>query len=197
MNAVGSRPRMPLEPEIIVQQLGFPSSFSSCPPPIVSSITASPPVVSLISSVSSSVPSFPLLAVPSSLSQGSFPSSFISPLLASSSPILYFAQLPLPGFASIPSFPSFTLLPLFLLRLLDPSSGSISSGMGFVPVSGRDVSLLQGGGLPSLSVSGGPIITCMGEVLRVLLLSGLPLQRVRVWCKGLLILGISLSFQGR
>ena len=77
MIAVGSRPRMPLEPVIFVQQLGFPSSFSS-----------SPPVVSLISSVSSSVPSFPLLAVPFSLSLGSFSSSFNFPLRASSSPSL-------------------------------------------------------------------------------------------------------------
>ena len=129
VSSVSSRPGVPLEPEIIVSQLGSPSSFSAPISPIVSSVApstlvvSSAPVVSSVSSVSSSilytsagvavsqpplfsVPSSPLLAVPSSLSQGSFPSSFISPHLPSPSSFVSPSVHPSGLASSVPVSPS-------------------------------------------------------------------------------------------
>ena len=157
-----SEPRSyPIEPEVIVKELGSPSSFCSSPPTVLSSsiiytsagvAVSQPPIFA--------VPSSPVFSVPSSLALGSVSSLAVSSPSPAMTPVVSSSEAPFLGFSPVPPTPSFSVLPS------DPSPvpsvplrAPVSSGEGYVPISGRADSLVQGGGFPSFSYSGGPVVT--------------------------------------
>ena len=157
-----SEPRSyPIEPEVIVKELGSPSSFCSSPPVVLSSsviytsagvAVSQPPIFA--------VPSSPVFSVPSSLAMGSVSSLAVSSPSPAAVPVVSSSEAPFLGFSPVPPTPSFSVLPS------DPSPvpsvplrAPVSSVEGYVPVSGRADSFVQGGGFPSFSYSGGPVVT--------------------------------------
>ena len=161
-----SHPPVPLEPNVIVEPLGSPSSFPSPIPvtvyPALTSPVASPVSTSVVFSSAGhatslppvfSVPSAPVMAVPSSSALG-LVSSPLGIVPVSSSPAQFLGFSPLPSVSSLPP----PVCPSPGPRLPNPSSqfqAPVSVSEGSFPFSsGRDSAVVSGSGLPSGSGSG-------------------------------------------